>query len=128
MPVVKCSFLLKFNLNYINVIVHEKGITLQPAKGSLPPKPGHYPVLIDNTSYVYSKISSPTATKPTKANLAFSFPPAPVNGLLVGVIFTVPTAVPLLDPPGTLGVVLGVATTCPTTVAVPKFRSAVQFG
>jgi hypothetical protein len=92
------------------------------------PKPSHYPVLTDNTSYVYSKISSPTAAKPTKANLASSFPPAPVNGLLVGVIFAVPTAVPLLDPSGTLELALGVATTCPTTVAVPRFRSAVQFG
>jgi hypothetical protein len=82
-------------------------------------------------SYIHSKISSPTAAKATKANLAFSFPPAPVNGALVGVSFAVPTTVPLPAPTGTpltlgVGAGTGVATTCATTVAVPRFE--VQFG
>ena len=56
-------------------------------------------------------------------------PAAPVNDKLVGVVFAVPTTVPLLGAFGTLFTTgLGVATTFSTAAAVPKFKFVVQFG
>ena len=60
-------------------------------------------------------------------------PAAPVNDTLVGVIFAVPTTVPLLAACATLfttglGVATSFSTAAAVAVAVPKFKFVVQLG
>ena len=56
-------------------------------------------------------------------------PAAPVNDTLVGVVFAVPTTVPLLAAFSTFFTTgLGVATSFSTAVAVPKLKFVVQLG